>query len=98
MSGPEEAEVCDSLLLQIRRYAAKHLPLAELLRLDEQSSAAAGAAAADALGEQLGVRAVFLPSGPGTSMENKYRVAEALGRVDLGIATSLLATLLALDP
>jgi len=94
MSEHDDAELCDSLLRQIERYVSQHLPPAERLRLDA-SGVDSGDITRD-LREAVGLVHAFLPGG--TSLFTRYRVAELLGRVDLSVATSLLATLLALDP
>jgi alkylation response protein AidB-like acyl-CoA dehydrogenase len=51
--------------------------------------------------EELGVQLVFLPEaygGMGGSAFDIYRVCERMGRIDIGLATSVLATFLGSDP
>jgi len=51
--------------------------------------------------EQLGIHLVFIPeecSGMGGGTIDVYRVCEQMGRLDLGLATSVLATFLGSDP
>jgi len=52
-------------------------------------------------GDELGIQLLFVPSefgGLGGSTFDVYRTCEALAHVDLGIATSVLATFLGSDP
>ena len=51
--------------------------------------------------EELGVQLVFLPEefgGMGGGAFDIYRVCERMGRIDIGLATSVLATFLGSDP
>jgi len=51
--------------------------------------------------EELGVQLVFLPEkygGMGGGAFDIYRVCERMGRIDIGLATSVLATFLGADP
>jgi len=52
-------------------------------------------------GDELGIQLLFVPSeygGLGGSTFDVYRTCEAMARVDLGVATSVLATFLGSDP
>jgi alkylation response protein AidB-like acyl-CoA dehydrogenase len=92
----------DSLAMVIstlREYAERELKPERLLELDrinefpEQVSR-------DLYGE-LGLHLLFIPEefgGMGGGAYDIYRVSELLARIDLGIATSVLATFLGTDP
>ena len=52
-------------------------------------------------GDELGVQLLFIPEeygGMGGGTFDVYRVCEAMARIDLGVATSVLATFLGSDP
>lgn len=55
----------------------------------------------DMCGPELGVQLLFLPEecgGMGGGAFDVYRFCEALARIDIGVATGLLATFLGSDP
>jgi alkylation response protein AidB-like acyl-CoA dehydrogenase len=95
-----DTETLEMTLQAIRDFAADGFPTELLLELD----------AADRFpeelirrmcSEELGVHLLFIPEaydGMGGGAFDVYRVCEVLGRVDLGVATGVLATFLGSDP
>ncbi len=93
-------DVLDLTLSSIHEFAARHLGDAALLAYD----------AADEMpleivrsmcGAELGLNLLFVPEefgGLGAGAFDLYRVCEAMARIDLGIATGVLATSLGSDP
>ncbi len=94
------AEDLEMTLQSLRDFAERHLPVAKLLELDAQNECPEEIVRA-MCGAELGIQLVFLPeeySGLGGGNYDVYKVCEAMGRLDLGIATGVLATLLGSDP
>src|SRR5512138_1525896 len=94
-----DADTLQMVLTTLRDYADRALKPERLLELDrinefpEQVSR-------DLYGE-LGLHLLFIPEelgGMGGGAYDIYRVSEVLAGVDLGIATSVLATFLGSDP
>ena len=94
------AEDLEMTLQSLRDFAARHLPVGKLLELDARNECPEDVVRA-MCGPELGIQLVFLPEeygGLGGGGYDVYRVCEAMGRLDLGIATGVLATLLGSDP
>ena len=94
------AEDLEMTLQSLRDFAARHLPVEKLLELDARNECPEDVVRA-MCGPELGIQLVFLPEeygGLGGGGYDVYRVCEAMGRLDLGIATGVLATLLGSDP
>ncbi len=90
----------DLVLESIRDFAAENLPDALLLDLDHRDEFP-NDVVRSLCGEGLGIHLLFIPEaygGMGGSTMDVYRVCEALGRVDLGVATGVFATFLGSDP
>jgi alkylation response protein AidB-like acyl-CoA dehydrogenase len=94
-----ESDSLEMVMSTLRDYAARELKPERLLELDrinefpEQVSRD--------LYNELGLHLLFLPEdcgGMGGGAYDIYRVSEILAGVDLGIATSVLATFLGTDP
>lgn len=88
------------VLESIRDFAAENLPDALILDLDHRDEFP-NEIVRNLCGEGLGIHLLFIPEaygGMGGSTMDIYRVCEALGRVDLGIATGVFATFLGSDP
>jgi alkylation response protein AidB-like acyl-CoA dehydrogenase len=90
----------EMILQSFREYAERRLTPAVLLDLDARDGCPEGRIR-EMCGPELEIQLVFLPEeygGMGGGAYDVYRTCEALARVDLGIATGVLATLLGSDP
>ncbi|MFL6202965.1 MAG: acyl-CoA dehydrogenase family protein [Thermoanaerobaculia bacterium] len=95
-----DRETLDLTLDSLREFAQAHLPDDKLLDLDAKDEFPL-ATVRDMCGGGLGVQLLFIPEeygGMGGGAFDVYRVCEALARVDLGVATGVLATFLGSDP
>lgn len=95
-----DRESLDLILESIRDFAADRLPDDLLLELDEREEFPDDLVRA-MCGDALGVHLLFIPEeygGLGGGAFDVYRVCEELARVDLGVATGVLATFLGSDP
>lgn len=95
-----DAETLQITLDSLRSYVKDKLPDALLLQFDEED--AFPERVVRAIGsEELGIQLIFIPErfgGMGGGAFDVYRICEQMGRVDLGIATGVLATFLGSDP
>jgi alkylation response protein AidB-like acyl-CoA dehydrogenase len=92
-------ETLEMVLTTLRDYAERELKTERLLELDRVNEFPAEVHR-DLYGE-LGLHLLFIPEefgGMGGGARDIYRVSEVLARIDLGIATSVLATFLGTDP
>jgi alkylation response protein AidB-like acyl-CoA dehydrogenase len=99
MSGLD-ADVLDMMLQSIQEFADRHLPPELLLRLDHEDECPVDLVRR-MCGDDLGIHLVFIPEtygGMGGGSFDVCRVCEKLAAVDLGVATSVLATALGSDP
>jgi alkylation response protein AidB-like acyl-CoA dehydrogenase len=90
----------EMMLAALDDFAAEALPDERRLDLDHQDVCPEDTVRA-MCGENLGVHLVFLPEeygGFGGGAFDSYRVCERLARIDIGVATSVLATFLGSDP
>jgi alkylation response protein AidB-like acyl-CoA dehydrogenase len=90
----------EMMLQSLRDYSERRLTAAVLLDLDARNECPEHTIR-EMCGPELGIQLVFLPEGyggMGGSAYDVYRTCEALARVDLGVATGVLATLLGSDP
>ncbi|MBI4917377.1 MAG: acyl-CoA dehydrogenase family protein [Acidobacteria bacterium] len=100
---PEAAmdrEALDLILDTVREFGARNLPLDRRLAIDKHEESTE-AIVRELIGPEVGLHLVFIPEehgGIGGGAYGLYRVCEALGRIDLGIATSLFAIALGTDP
>jgi alkylation response protein AidB-like acyl-CoA dehydrogenase len=95
-----DRETLDLTLEAIRDFAAERLPDDVLLDLDAKDEFPVDVVRA-MCGEELGVQLLFIPEeyeGMGGGAFDVYRVCEELARIDLGVATGVLATFLGCDP
>src|SRR5215218_5505509 len=95
-----DAEMLDFTLESISEFARRELPDSKLIELDERDEFPEEIVRR-MCGEELGVQLLFVPEqygGMGGSAFDVYRVCERMARIDLGIATSALATCLGSDP
>ncbi|MBN1770640.1 MAG: acyl-CoA dehydrogenase family protein [Deltaproteobacteria bacterium] len=95
-----DREALDLIIETVREYAARKLPLARRLGID-QTEESTEAIIRELLGPEIGLHLVFIPEeygGMDGGAHGLYRVCEVLARIDLGIATALFACALGTDP
>lgn len=100
MTSAIDAEVLGMTIEAVQRFAADALPEKLLLDLDADEEFPVKLVK-DLCGETIGIQLLFIPEeygGMGGGAFDVYRVCEAMARVDLGIATGVLATFLGSDP
>lgn len=100
MAAGLDRETLDLTLGSIQDFARENLPEEKLLDLDARDEFPLEIVRA-MCGEGLGVQLLFIPEeygGMGGGAFDVYRVCEALARIDLGVATGVLATFLGSDP
>ncbi|HEX6898668.1 MAG TPA: acyl-CoA dehydrogenase family protein [Thermoanaerobaculia bacterium] len=100
MNAGLDRETLDLTLDSIREFARDNLPEAKLLDLDARDEFPYELVQR-MCGEDLGVQLLFIPEeygGMGGGAFDVYKVCETLARVDLGVATGVLATFLGSDP
>src|SRR5437868_3999575 len=88
-------------LKSLRDFAKKRLPDEELLALDERDACPLEIVRHMCSPDQLGIQLLFIPEefgGMGGGTFDVYCVCEEMARIDLGIATAVLATFLGSDP
>lgn len=94
-------ETLDMVLGTLREYAAKRLKPEYLRELDEKDEFPHNVLKDLYDQNQIGLHLVFIPEeygGLGGGAYDVYRVSEAMAKIDLGIATGVLATFLGTDP
>ena len=85
----------------LREFAKKRLPDEVLIELDERDECPVDIVRTLVNPDELGIQLLFLPEeygGFGGGTFDVYRVCEEMARIDLGVATSVLATFLGSDP
>ncbi len=95
-----DKESLDLVVESIQDYAKSNFPDEKLLELDEKDEFPLDLVR-EMCGEGLGVQLLFIPEeygGMGGGAFDVYRVCEILARIDLGLATGVLATFLGSDP
>ena len=100
MSAGLDKETLDLTVEAIREFTTEQLPDQKLLDLDYKDEFPLNDVRA-MCGEGLGIHLLFIPEefeGMGGGAFDVYRVCEELARVDLGVATGVLATFLGCDP
>ncbi len=88
-------------LKSLKDFAKKRLPDEELIALDERDECPLEIVHHMCSPDKLGIQLLFIPEeygGLGGGAFDVYRVCEEMARIDLGIATSVLATFLGSDP
>jgi len=101
MSKGFDKETLDMMLETLKGFAEKHLPDAKVLELDAKEEFPIEIIREMCNPAELGIQLLFIPEefeGMGGGAFDVYRVCEALARVDLGVATGVLATFLGSDP
>lgn len=100
MTSAIDSETLEMTLDAIREFVTDALPDEKLLELDEKDEFP-HELVKQLLGEGLGIHLVFIPvdyGGMGGGAFDVYRVCEQMARIDLGVATGVLATFLGSDP
>jgi alkylation response protein AidB-like acyl-CoA dehydrogenase len=95
-----DADVLEMMLQAIQEFAERHLPAELLLRLDHEDECPVDLVHR-MCGDDLGVHLLFVPEeygGMGGASFDVCRVCEKMAGIDLGVATSVLATALGSDP
>jgi alkylation response protein AidB-like acyl-CoA dehydrogenase len=95
-----DSETLEATVTALRAFAHRTLPDAKLLELDARDEFPADIVRA-MCGPELGIQLFFIPEafhGMGAGAFDLYRLCEEMARVDLGIATSVLATFLGSEP
>jgi alkylation response protein AidB-like acyl-CoA dehydrogenase len=88
-------------LKSLKDFAKGHLPDEKLLELDERDECPLEIVRAMCSPDQLAIQLLFVPEefgGMGGGAFDVYCVCEEMARIDLGIATAVLATFLGSDP
>jgi alkylation response protein AidB-like acyl-CoA dehydrogenase len=100
MAAGLDGETLDFTLESISEFARRELPDSLLIELDERDEFPEELVRR-MCGEELGVQLLFIPEefgGMGGGAVDVYRVCERMATIDLGVATSVLATFLGSDP
>jgi alkylation response protein AidB-like acyl-CoA dehydrogenase len=96
-----DTETLDMVLSTLNEYAERKLKPEYLRELDEKDEFPAQVLKDLYDPDQFGLHLIFIPEeygGLGGGAHDVYRVSEAMARIDLGIATGVLATFLGTDP
>ena len=100
MSTGLDAETLQMVLSAIEDFADKRLPGDLLLELDAKEECPESILR-EMYSPQFGIHLLFIPEeygGMAANAQDIYRISEAIARVDLGVASAVLATFLGLDP
>jgi alkylation response protein AidB-like acyl-CoA dehydrogenase len=95
-----DVDVLDMTLDAIQEFADRHLPADLVLRLDHEDECPVELVR-KMCGDDLGIHLLFIPEqygGMGGGSFDVCRVCEKMAAIDLGVATSVLATALGSDP
>jgi alkylation response protein AidB-like acyl-CoA dehydrogenase len=95
-----DLQTLNLMLEALGDFVDAELPESRILDLDHEDTCPEDTVRA-MCGDALGVQLVFIPEeygGMGGGAFDSYRVCERLARVDIGLATSVLATFLGSDP
>jgi acyl-CoA dehydrogenase len=94
-------ETLNVALGSINEFASRELPDTLLIELDERDEFPEELVRRMSSGEELGIQLLFVPyeyGGMGGGAFDVYRICERMAAIDLGLATSELATFLGSDP
>lgn len=100
MTSGLDLETLEMTLEAISDFAAHELPDSRLIELDDADEYPADIVER-MCSDELGVQLLFIDEelgGMGGNAFDVYRVCELMARIDLGVATSVLATFLGSDP
>jgi alkylation response protein AidB-like acyl-CoA dehydrogenase len=95
-----DKDTLDATLAALQEFAARRLSDHILLELDARDEFPAEIIK-EMCGPQLGIQLFFIPEeyhGMGAGAFDLYRICEQLARIDVGVATGVLATFLGSDP
>ncbi len=95
-----DLDTLEMTLAAIKEFASRELPESLLIELDERDEFPADAVK-KMCSDELGVQLLFIAEehgGMGGNAFDVYRVCEEMAGIDLGVATSVLATFLGSDP
>jgi acyl-CoA dehydrogenase len=101
MANELNLEMLNVALKSINDFAARELPDSLLIELDERDEFPEELVRRMSSGEELGIQLLFVPfeyGGMGGGAFDVYRICERMAAIDLGLATSELATFLGSDP
>src|SRR6266536_442407 len=101
MANELDLEILNVALRSIDEFASRELPDTLLIELDEKDEFPAEIVRRMSSGEELGIQLLFVPyeyGGMGGGAFDVYRICERMAEIDLGLATSELATFLGSDP
>ena len=90
-----------SSLKSLKDFAKKRLPDQEIIDLDARDECPVEVIHDMCAPDKLGIQLLFIPEeygGFGGGTFDFYRVCEEMARIDLGVATAVLATFLGSDP
>ncbi|HUA47071.1 MAG TPA: acyl-CoA dehydrogenase family protein [Solirubrobacteraceae bacterium] len=96
-----DVETLNLALKSINDFAERELPDARLIELDERDECPEAVVRMMSSPDGLGIQLLFVPfeyGGMGGGAFDVYRICERMAAVDLGLATSELATFLGSDP
>jgi alkylation response protein AidB-like acyl-CoA dehydrogenase len=88
-------------LKSLKEFAKKRLPDETLIQLDERDECPLDVVRDMCSPDKLGIQLLFIPEefgGMGGGTFDVYCICEEMARIDLGVATSVLATFLGSDP
>jgi alkylation response protein AidB-like acyl-CoA dehydrogenase len=95
-----DAEDLDLIIKTLKEFTDREAPLEQRLKWDESNTCPAEVVRA-MLGPDVGLHLVFLPEehgGMGGGAYDVYRLSEEFAKIDLGLATGMLAVALGTDP
>ncbi len=101
MANELNLETLTIALKSIDEFAAREIPDSLLIELDERDEFPEELVRRMSSGDGLGIQLLFVPfeyGGMGGGAFDIYRVCERMAAIDLGLATSELATFLGSDP
>src|SRR5512135_2779027 len=101
MANELGVDVLNVALRSIDEFASRELSDQLLIDLDERDEFPEELVRRMSTGEELGIQLLFVPfeyGGMGGGAFDVYRVCERMAAIDLGLATSELATFLGSDP
>jgi alkylation response protein AidB-like acyl-CoA dehydrogenase len=101
MANELKPEILKVALTSIDEFAARELPDSLLIELDDKDEFPEEIVRRMSSGDDLGIQLLFVPyeyGGMGGGAFDVYRVCERMAAIDLGLATSELATFLGSDP
>ena len=101
MANVLDLEMLKVALRSIDEFAERELPDSLLIDLDERDEFPEELVRRMSSGEELGIQLLFVPfeyGGMGGGAFDVYRICERMAAIDLGLATSELATFLGSDP